>query len=34
MSTQEVAKRFYELAQQGAYDQIQNDLYHTDAESI
>jgi len=34
MSTQEVAKRFYELAQQGQWEQIQNELYHTDAESI
>ncbi len=31
MSTQEVAKRFYELAQQGQYDQIQSELFSEDA---
>ncbi len=34
MSTQDVANRFYELAQQGQYDQIQSELYSQDAESI
>jgi hypothetical protein len=34
MSTSEVAKRFYELAQQGNWDQIYTELYSKDAESI
>jgi hypothetical protein len=34
MSTQEVAKRFHELAQQGNWDQIYAELYSKDAESI
>ena len=34
MTTQEVANRFYELAQQGAYNTIQTELYSNDAKSI
>ena len=34
MTTQDVANRFYELAQQGQYDQIQTELYGQDAKSI
>ncbi|MFZ6012774.1 MAG: SnoaL-like domain-containing protein [Bacteroidota bacterium] len=34
LTTQAVADRFYELAQQGNYDQIQTELYAKDARSI
>jgi hypothetical protein len=34
MNTQEVAKRFYDLAQQGKWEQIQNELYSKDVKSI
>jgi hypothetical protein len=34
MTTQEVAKRFYELAQQGQWEQIQQELFHSQALSI
>lgn len=34
MTTQEVAKRFYELAQLGDWSKIQNDLYSKEAKSI
>ena len=34
MTTQEVAKRFYELAQQGNWHQIQDELFSHDAKSI
>lgn len=34
MSTQEVAKRFYELSEQGKFNEIQDELYSSDAESI
>jgi hypothetical protein len=34
MTTQEVANRFYELSEQGAYDTIQKELYSKDAKSI
>jgi hypothetical protein len=34
MTTQEVAKRFYDLAQQGKWEQIQNELFSQDAKSI
>lgn len=34
MTTQEVATRFYELAQQGQFDQIQNELFSENAKSI
>ena len=34
MTTQEVANRFYELAQQGQFDVILNELYSSDAKSI
>lgn len=34
MTTQEVAKRFYELAQQGKWYQIQDELFSSDAKSI
>jgi hypothetical protein len=34
MTTQEVANRFYELAQQGNWNQIQDELYSSDAKSI
>ncbi len=34
MTTQEVANRFHELAQQGAYNTIQTELYSNDAKSI
>ncbi len=34
MNTNEVAKRFYELAQQGQFDQIQNELFSNDAVSL
>jgi hypothetical protein len=34
MTTQEVANRFYELAQQGQFDQILGELFSQDAKSI
>lgn len=34
MNTSEVAKRFYELAQQGNWEQIYAELFNKDAESI
>ena len=34
MTTQEVANRFHELAQSGAWDKIQDELFSEDAESI
>src|ERR687883_5249 len=34
MTTQEVANRFHELAQQGKWMEIQDELYSDDAESI
>jgi hypothetical protein len=34
MSTQEIAKRFYELAQQGQWNQIYDELYHAETMSI
>ena len=34
MTTREVADRFYELAEQGNFDQILNDLYDDGAKSI
>ena len=34
MTTQEVASRFHELSEKGAYDTIQTELYHKDAKSI
>ena len=34
MTTQEVADRFFELAQQGSFDQIQNELFDENAKSI
>ena len=34
MTTQEIAKRFYELAREGKWDQIQNELFSKDARSI
>ena len=34
MTTQEVADRFYELAQQGNFDKIQDELFDEDAKSI
>lgn len=34
MTTQEVADRFYELAQQGKFDQIQDELYHDNVKSV
>lgn len=34
MTTKEVANRFYELAQQGQFDQIQNELFAPDVISI
>jgi hypothetical protein len=34
MTTQQVAKRFYELAQQGNWIQIQDELFSRDAKSI
>src|SRR5688572_13258882 len=34
MSTQEVAKRFYDLAQQGQWNQIQDELFDSNASSI
>ena len=34
MTTLEIANRFYELAQDSNWDQIQDELYSSDAESI
>ena len=34
MTTQDVANRFYELAQQGNWEQVQQELYADNAESI
>lgn len=34
MTTQEVANRFHELAQQGQFDQILDELFASDAKSI
>ena len=34
MSTQEIAKRFYVLSQEGKWDEIQNELFSKDAKSI
>ena len=34
MTTQEIANRFHELAQSGNWQQIQDDLFSDDAESI
>ncbi len=34
MTTQEVANRFHELSQQGAYDTIQKELFSQNAKSI
>ena len=34
MTTEEVANRFYELAQEGKFDQIQDELYHEAVRSI
>ena len=34
MTTQEVANRFYELAQQGQFDLIQTELFSQDARSV
>jgi hypothetical protein len=34
MNTQEIAKRFYSLAQEGKWDQLQTDLFSKDAKSI
>ena len=34
MTTQEVADRFYELAQEGNFDKIQDELFDEDAKSI
>ena len=34
MTTQQVADRFYELSQQGAFDTIQTELYSKDAKSV
>ena len=34
MTTQEVANRYMELEKQGKYDQIQDELYSADCESI
>jgi len=34
MTTHEVAKRFFELAQQGKWNQIQDELFSDDAKSI
>jgi hypothetical protein len=34
ITTEEVAKRFYELAQQGNWDRIQDELYSENAKSI
>jgi hypothetical protein len=34
MTTQQIAKRFYELAQQGQWEKIQDELYSKQASSI
>jgi hypothetical protein len=34
MTTQQIANRFYELAQQGSWEQIQDELFSTEAKSI
>jgi hypothetical protein len=34
MTTQEVANRFYELAQEGKFDQIQDELYDENVRSV
>ena len=34
MSTQEIAKRFYTLAQEGKWEQLQNELFSKNAKSI
>lgn len=34
MTTKEIAKRFYELAQQGNWNAIQDEMYHENAKSI
>ena len=34
MTTQQIADRFYELAQQGQWDKIQDEMFSEDAESI
>ena len=34
MTTQDVADRFYQLSQEGKFDEIQAELYSDDAESI
>jgi hypothetical protein len=34
MNTQEIAKRFYSLAQEGKWDQLQTDLFSREAKSI
>ena len=34
MTTQEIATRFYELAQKGSWNQIQDELFSKDAKSI
>jgi len=34
MSTKDVAKRFHELAQSGSWEQIYEELYHKDTESV
>ena len=34
MTTQEVAKKFYDLAQQGHWEKIQDELFSKDAKSI
>jgi ketosteroid isomerase-like protein len=34
MTTQEIADRFYQLAQEGKWNEIQDELYSDDAESI
>jgi ketosteroid isomerase-like protein len=34
MTTKEVAKRFYDLSQEGKFDQIQDELFSPDAVSI
>ena len=34
MTTQEIADRFYQLAEQGKWNEIQDELFSDDAESI
>jgi hypothetical protein len=34
MTTQEIADRFYQLAEQGKWNEIQDELYSDEAESI